>query len=211
MSIYNTYLSSKQYSQENKFYVYAYLRMKDSPIGFAGSPYYIGKGTGYRAFTTGRLVSKPKDENFIDIICNDMSEADAYQLEMLLINYYGRLVDGGCLRNSTDGGPYWSGVWRGRKRKPKSEEHRKNHSKAMKGKMAGVNNPFYGKTHSQETLDKIIFRGSKNSNSKVNEEQVLEIRKLHSEGIKSKDLAAIYGISPSTLSGIITRRWWKHI
>ena len=33
-----------------KFYVYAYIRSVESDHGAIGTPYYIGKGTGYRAW-----------------------------------------------------------------------------------------------------------------------------------------------------------------
>ena len=36
-----------------------------------------------------------------------------------------------------------------------SEEHKKNLSAALKGKMVGSANPFYGRVHSQESLAKI--------------------------------------------------------
>jgi hypothetical protein len=46
-----------------------------------------------------------------------------------------------------------------------SEEWRKNHSKLMKGRFVGENNPNYGKTHSEETKNKmsIAHKGIKHS------------------------------------------------
>lgn len=89
------------------FYVYAYLRHITSKNGIAGSPYYIGKGKNYRLWEScGRTwASRPNDDENIQLISEGMSEPDAFQLEMLLIYFYGRLDLGtGCLRNLTDGG-----------------------------------------------------------------------------------------------------------
>ncbi len=47
------------------FYVYAYIREKDSETAKSGTPYYIGKGEGNRAYSKkGHTVNLPK-ENFI--------------------------------------------------------------------------------------------------------------------------------------------------
>jgi len=92
------------YSQKKIFYVYLYLRSKDSEYGLKDSPYYAGKGKGKRAYTK-HTFGPPKDKNRIQFIAKNMNEADAFQLEMLLINLYGRVDLGtGCLRNLTDGG-----------------------------------------------------------------------------------------------------------
>lgn len=56
-------------------------------------------------------------------------------------------------------------------------------------------------------------KGSKCGKSKLTEEQVLEIRKLHSLEMYTtqKQLATQFGISLATFKQIITRKTWKHI
>lgn len=89
----------------NDFYVYKFLRKTSSINGSAGTPYYIGKGRGKRAYQTWRDIPRPVDRSLIEIICPDLSETDALQIEMLLIHLYGRInLSTGCLRNLTDGG-----------------------------------------------------------------------------------------------------------
>ena len=98
------------YSQEKIFYVYQYLRSNKSKYGEIGSPYYIGKGKENRAYDTHHTFYPPKDKLRIQILSKNMNEADAFQLEMLLIHLYGRIdLDSGCLRNKTDGGDGTSG------------------------------------------------------------------------------------------------------
>ncbi len=75
----------------NDFYVYAYLRSRTSRHGPVGSPYYIGKGWGRRAFRKEHGVPVPKEKRNIIILSAGMSEPDAHQLEMLLIHRYVRI------------------------------------------------------------------------------------------------------------------------
>ena len=90
------------------FYVYAYIRSKPSRHGRfpAGTPYYIGKGKGKRAWTKAKgEVGKPVDYQYIKILEQNLTELGAYALERRLIQWYGRIdIETGILRNQTDGG-----------------------------------------------------------------------------------------------------------
>jgi hypothetical protein len=79
------------------FYTYMWLRED-------GTPYYVGKGSGKRAYTQWmHRQNPPPMGRIVFYIAKD--EADAFEIEKLLIWYYGRKDLGtGCLRNLTDGG-----------------------------------------------------------------------------------------------------------
>lgn len=90
-----------------RFYVYAYLRNKDSQTAKAGTPYYIGKGTGNRAWQhcTNDAVHPPTDPRFIVILERNLTNVGAFAIERKMIKWYGRIDNGtGILRNKTDGG-----------------------------------------------------------------------------------------------------------
>lgn len=52
-------------------------------------------------------------------------------------------------------------------------------------------------------------KGTKIPQSKLNEKQVLEIRKLRSEGMSQHKIAKIYGVQQSTISRVVNRIDWK--
>lgn len=77
-----------------------------------------------------------------------------------------------------------------------------------------------GKLHTIETTTKMSqshknndhHRGEKIVQSKLTNEQVIEIRKRYNDGcISQRKLASIYGVSQSIISDIITRKSWGHI
>ena len=119
----------------NNYYTYAYLRAD-------GTPYYIGKGHGSRAYSNrGRRCKPPADPSRILILKQNLTEEEAFRHEVYLIFVFGRKDKGtGILRNMTDGGEGASGAIR-------SEE--------FKQARSGVNNPMHGKEHSEETREKL--------------------------------------------------------
>lgn len=82
-----------------RFYTYAYLR-KDR------TPYYIGKGSGYRIYDKGRREFKPpKDKSRIIFLKQNLTEEDAFKHERYMIAFFGRKDLGtGILINRSDGG-----------------------------------------------------------------------------------------------------------
>jgi hypothetical protein len=95
-----------------RFYVYAYLRSSDSNTAKAGTPYYIGKGCGNRAWAKHSNVSKPKDITKIVILESNLSEIGSLAIERRLISWWGKKNDNGILLNKTDGGNGFAGIAR---------------------------------------------------------------------------------------------------
>jgi hypothetical protein len=69
-----------------------------------GTPYYVGKGHGTRAYKSDKGHRPPKDINCI-LVQEFSTEEEAFCAEIFLISYYGRHDTGeGRLINRTDGG-----------------------------------------------------------------------------------------------------------
>ena len=78
------------------FYVYLWLRPDRTP-------YYVGKGKGYRAYVKhGKVLPPPKER--IIIVKNFDDEDESYKFEEWLIEVYGRKCEGGILNNTSVGG-----------------------------------------------------------------------------------------------------------
>jgi hypothetical protein len=130
------------------YYTYAYLRED-------GTPYYVGKGTRNRIYSTWRRNNPPKDKSRIIFLKQNLTEEEAFKHEIYMIAVLGRKDLGtGILRNRTNGGEGSSGVViseetrrkisEGGKGRTLSEEHKRKLIEANKGK-----------THSEETKRKM--------------------------------------------------------
>ena len=177
----------------NNYYVYQYI----DPL--TKLPFYIGKGSGDRLY---RHLAETKDttenrkkyayikglqnkglEPIIEKILENLTEENAYNLEMKLIQHYGRkeLDENGILTNicSDNRPPHFKGEQHPRYGTKHSDEtiqkyiemRSKNKGKTYdeiygseraslirakaSEKLSGENNPYYGKKHSEETRKKM--------------------------------------------------------
>lgn len=150
-----------------------------------GVPFYIGKGKGNRCFVhlkpwhlkhdTNRLkvniinkIRKNGEEPIIEIIKKGLTENEAFQIETEQIKLYGRIENGGLLANMSDGGEGQSGY-----------HHTDELKQSFSEMFSGDKNPFYGKSHSEDSLKKI---GDVNRGKVLNEEW----RKKLSESTKGR-------------------------
>ena len=160
--------------QVHSYYVYAYLRKQDSRNGVKFSPYYIGKGSGARAYSIQRAISRPRDNSFIVFLQEGLTEQEAFALEKYAIAAYGRIDKGqGILWNMTDGGEGASG---------------KIMPQEIKEKIA---NSLKGKKRPLEVILKMIkgkkgFRHSEETKQKMSRARLGKKRTPHSEETKLK-------------------------
>lgn len=87
---------------------------------------------------------------------------------------------------------------------PRSEQHKKNISIAKTGKKITI-----GEDRKQQLLDQTL--GSNNMNAKLNEESVLEIKKLFLENVSTREIAKIYNVSISAIGRIRKGDTWKQV
>lgn len=142
------------------FYVYLFMRED-----FA-SPYYVGKGSGERCYVsknTGRNCAAPKDKDRIRKVAENLTDAEACELEKKLILFYGKKCEGGVLRNVADGGN-GGATRRGQKH---TEETKRKISEGNKGKVISeetrekLRKSFTGRVASEEKRRKCSVAGKK--------------------------------------------------
>lgn len=77
-----------------------------------------------------------------------------------------------------------------------------------------VEHMFLG-THKENMYDMKAkgrsLRGSRQNMAKLNESQVLEIRKLQAAGVMGKEIAKTYSVSKAVISMIKTGKLWTHV
>lgn len=128
-------------------YLYRHIRLDKN------EPFYIGIGSD----SNYKRANSIKDRNIfwenivnkasyeVEIILDDLTWEDACKKEMEFIDLYGRRdIQKGSLCNLTNGGEGAKGVIFSEKRK-----------KTISNKYKGEKNPFYGKKHSSEIIEKL--------------------------------------------------------
>lgn len=109
------------------YYVYLWLREDRTP-------YYVGKGKGYRAFSKHRKATPPPKDRII-IVKEFEDEEESYLFEEWLIQLYGRKSDGGILINQSIGGRHSSSKYRSQSKYDEiRREQNRNHKRTDKGK-----------------------------------------------------------------------------
>ena len=152
------------------FYTYIYLdprkpgRYEYGDYAFNFEPFYVGKGNGNRykehlkrAFRNNNdqmffynKIRKVKDQTgrfpAVQLVEENLTEQEAFELEIWLIWAIGRKYFGGCLTNLSDGGTGTCGTPSWAKGITRSDEYKKK----MSERTSGTNAPWYGKRHDEE-------------------------------------------------------------
>lgn len=180
------YANVNNLEELNNFYVYIYLDPRKPGIftygdlSFEYEPFYVGKGSGARITKNLKDKTKiPKANKIRSIVAanlhpitekvyENLCELDAFIGETYLIALIGRRDrNQGPLTNLTDGG------------------------EGLKGFIAdlkGENNPFYGKTHTQEVKEKLsaIHRGKTITDDHRKAMSIAQLGRKHTEDTKLK-------------------------
>ena len=175
-----------------KYYTYAYLREDRTP-------YYIGKGTGNRAYVSHKRKNqadfKPKSLNQIVILKYFEYEKDAYKHEKYLIFLYGLKINNGFLINMTNGGD--GGGHIKYSDEEKADAYYKKHRERVERyrerrleleRIRKTNNREYYNKKSKEYREKNIERCLENErkNRQKNRERINELQRKRRNANKKK-------------------------
>ena len=168
--------------------LYVYANMRDN-----GTPYYIGKGCGKRAWAkTDRTIFPKKDCSNIIILESNLTDVGALALERRLIRWHGRINNGtGILHNKTDGGDGNAGWIMPQEAKTKI-------SMANKGRLKGYK-------FSQEQLKNRIAENHWNYGNTTSK----EVSKKISEGVKRRNKERQLDVKEYTLLDTHTNKTIK--
>lgn len=219
-------------------YLYRHIRLdKNEPfyIGIGSDSKYQRANSRFNRNNHWKSIVN-KTEYKVEIILDDIDYEYAKEKEIEFINIYKRKEDNGTLCNITKGGDGVLGIvhtYESRKKmgvpnkgKTISDWHKKRISESHKGKIVsdetkikmsekaiGDKNPMYGKSRSEyaKLMTSIKTSGESNGSSKLNNNDVLEIRKLGTSGISQRKIASMFNISKSSVAFILKRVTWKHI
>lgn len=177
------------------YYTYAYLRLD-------GTPYYIGRGKGRRAFAKNHTVPPPTRDRVL-FLKTGLTFAESVDHERYMIAVLGRKDLGtGILRNLTDGGEGTSG-------RVVSEDTKQKTAKKLLGRTHQN-----GHKISRALMGKYPTPGERNPNSRLTDLDRQNIAKEYIPGNKGQGngngavLAERYGVKPNQIRRIATDPRW---
>lgn len=133
---------------KNTLCVYQHIRLDTNEVFYVGIGYIVRSNSKNNRNKHWLNIVK-NTEYEVQILKKKVTLSEAVELEKILISWYGRRdLKTGSLVNLTDGGE-------GSYVRTVTVETRIKMSNMFKGKMMGDKNPFYGKTHSDKTKEKI--------------------------------------------------------
>jgi hypothetical protein len=203
-------------------------------------PFYIGIGKEVtRAYSKthrndhwNHIVDKTSYD--VHILFDDVSYEFAKEKEREFIELYKRKEDGGILCNLTKGGDGVLGI-------KHTEEARKKMGEPNKGKTISdwhrqrISEFHTGRKHSEESkkrmseskigkglgikaseetrkkMSESAVKGEGHQFSKLKQSDVLEIRRLNSEGMGQNKIAKLFGVAKFTIHSIVKGITWKHV
>lgn len=213
---------AKSVSKDNKFYVYVYLDPRKpgnyqyGEYEFDYEPFYVGKGSKRRKeassprnqYTSRKIkkIQRVKGNHITLMICNNISEDYAFEIEILLTRLIGRNdLGNGPLLNMTEGGGGTAGHIR-------SAETRARMSVANKGKVLSMEHRRkLSESHKGKTINENQRQGLEIGREKSNREpRSAEYRRKLSEAKKGKKQSKEHickSVEGRNRAGVLRCKW----